>query len=148
MRPSDLVEAVERAIADTGDVTPHVDELLDNFYRTRSPTERSAMIKSEPQLIGNRFSDAYVGGVGEHLARRWSLAIPNWVRNDRRYLTSAIFHPDIPGRRRWMMVVTPIAFRVRLVFTGPEPLQRARFPYAEALIDRPEGGAYEELAVG
>lgn len=145
MRPRDLVEAVERTLKGPFGIEHHVDELLDNFYRA-DPTGRQAMIEGEPRLVEDAFADAFVGGVGEHLARRWGLSVPGWVRDERRYLKAAVFHPDIPGHRRWMMAVAPVAFRVRLIFTGPEPLQRARFPYDGEVAVLSDGGAFENLA--
>lgn len=138
MRPANLAAAVERATKDPSSIEFHVDELLDRFYTTDDPRLRQAMIDKQPSLLGEPFADAFVAGVGEHLARRWGLDVPNWVRDERRYLIEADFHPDVPSHRRYMMAVTPVAFRVRLIFTGPEPLQRARFPYATHAAALPE----------
>ena len=113
---------------DGAPATHAVDEFLDAFY-ARDGTDRWWMVGERPPLVGDAFVDAFVGGVGEHLSRRWGMDPPPWTAEPPRYLRRAVFHPDVPGYRRWMMAVTPVAFRARLIFTGPEPLQRARFPY-------------------
>ena len=128
MRPQTLAEVAERSITDT-DWRHHLDEFLDTFYGADGDTERqAAMLVAEPVLLGRPEADAFLGGVGEHLARRWSLPIPDWVRADPRYLTRALFVPDRRGLRRYLVAVSPVSFRTRLIFTGPDPLQRARFP--------------------
>ena len=44
-----------------------------------------------------------------------------------------MFVPDEKPMRRYLFVASPVAFRSRLIFTGPDPLQRARFPYRQGL---------------
>ena len=152
MRPRSLAEAAERATRDP-DWRHHLDEFLDTFYGAhRDHTAQAAMLRDEPALLGRGeaqalstaavladavLADAVLGGAGEHLARRWGLAVPRWVRHEARYLSRAVFMPDRPDMRGYMLAVTPVAFRVRLVFTGPDPLQRARFPYRDGVIDPP-----------
>ena len=63
--------------------------------------------------------------------------MPRWVRHEARYLDEAMFEPDRPGFRGYLFAVSPVAFRARLIFTGPEPLQRARFPYWRGILDLP-----------
>ena len=158
MRPRNLREAVERARRDGGDVRPHVDELLDNFYRTDDAVLRSTMIEQEPRLLDRAFGDTFVGAVGEHLARRWGLAVPTWTEAEERFLDTETFHPDVPGYRRWLIAVTPSAFARRNILTGPEPLHRLGFPGPTRSVelvsdeDWPEDGgpsippAYREAA--
>ena len=81
--------------------------------------------------------DAFLGAAGEHLARRWRVPIPGWVRSDARHLSEAWFVPDRPGLRGYLLAASPVAFRNRLIFTGPDPLQRARFPYHRGTVDFP-----------
>ena len=45
-------------------------EFLDEFY-TR-PEDRQGMIDEDPGFLDDVIYDAWIGGVGEHLARRWS----------------------------------------------------------------------------
>jgi hypothetical protein len=65
-----------------------------------------------------------------HLAGRWGLAIPAWVNDARRFLNE----PHLPEYMELAKPVylrdSPIAFRRHLIFTGDEPLRRARFPSA------------------
>ncbi|MEX6507317.1 hypothetical protein [Jiella sp. M17.18] len=129
MRPATLAEVASRTAAD-GAWDHHVREFMDAFYASDGDTGRqSAMIAEEPVIVGEERADAFIGGVGEHLARRWRLAMPFWVRDARRYLALPMFIPGDPQLKPYLLVVSPVAFRTRLIFTGPDPLQRARFPY-------------------
>jgi len=49
------------------------------------------MIGEEPRLTGVAFQDAYVGAMGEHLARRWGLDIPSWTQDSCRFLEEPHF---------------------------------------------------------
>ncbi|MER2265377.1 hypothetical protein [Methylobacterium oxalidis] len=137
MRPQTLSEVVARTRLD-GDWDHHTREFLDTFYAADGETgQQAAMIRAEPDLLGREPVDAYIGGVGEHLARRWGLPIPAWVRHEARYLTKALFIPNERNLRGYLICVSPVAFRARLIFTGPDPLQRARFPYHRGVVTWP-----------
>jgi hypothetical protein len=137
MRPKTLRETVERAAA-SGAWEHHLRDFLDHFYAADGEVARqSAAIAEPPGWIGEAKADAFMGGAGEHLARRWGLPIPAWVREEARYLDTALFVPDEPNLRGYLIGVSPVAFRVRLIFTGPDPLQRARFPYHRGVIRPP-----------
>ena len=133
MRPTSLREVAARTRID-GDWDHHLRNFLDHVYLADGDTaQQETSIAASPDLLGEPEVDAVLGGAGEHLARRWGLAIPGWVRDDARYLRRAMFYPDEPALRGYLMGASPVAFRVRLIFTGPEPLQRARFPYHRGL---------------
>ena len=68
MHPHTLAEAVEQHRAGR-DFWVTLNEFLDEFYAAGD--ERQSMIEQEPMLIGDPRLDAYIGAVGEHLARRW-----------------------------------------------------------------------------
>lgn len=137
MRPCHLREVVERS-RDDPDWDHHLREFLDTFYAADGdPDAQSSAIADDPGLLGQPRADAFLGGVGEHLARRWRLPVPGWVRDEARYLSTAMFVPDERGLRPYLLCVSPVAFRVRLIFTGPDPLQRARFPYGHGAIRLP-----------
>jgi hypothetical protein len=126
MRPTSLKDAVDRIIAGQNWVDA-VSEFLDEFY-TSGPTERQRMIGEEPQPTGVAFQDAYIGAVGEHLARRWGLEIPAWSDNPDRFLNEPSFPECMELAKPVFLRDSPIAFRRRLIFTEAEPLRRARFP--------------------
>ena len=151
MRPSTLAEVAVRSSTDP-DWRHHLDEFLDAFYGVdRDRSRQAAMIEEAPRLLGVARADAFLGGVGEHLARRWNLPIPRWVRSDERYLEEAFFVPDRRAFRGYLLAVSPVAFRTRLIFTGPDPLQRARFPYRRGVVSMPFdrfGTAAQGLADG
>ena len=137
MRPHSLAEVVERARED-GDWDHHLRDFLDAFYAADGDVARqAAFIADEPGLLGLPRADAFLGGAGEHLARRWGLRMPAWVRAESRYLTTALFVPDDKALRGYLLCVSPVSFRTRLIFTGPDPLQRARFPYHRGVITMP-----------
>ncbi|AWN41706.1 hypothetical protein [Methylobacterium durans] len=137
MRPATLREVAERTRRD-GDWDHHTREFLDTFYGADGDMARqAAMIRDEPDLLSQEPADAFIGGVGEHLARRWGLPIPQWVRHEARYLERALFIPNERNLRGYLICVSPVAFRARLIFTGPDPLQRARFPYHRGVITMP-----------
>lgn len=137
MRPQTQSTVVARVRGD-GDWEHHLRECLDAFYAADGdPARQAAFVAEEPGLLGRPEADAFLGGIGEHLARRWGLPIPAWVRAGSRYLDTALFVPDDKSLRGSLLCVSPMAFRTRLIFTGPDPLQRARFPYRRGVIAMP-----------
>ena len=137
MRPGTLAAVALRTAVD-GDWCHHLNEFLDDFYGADLDLHRqAAMIGEAPELLGEARPDAILGAAGEHLARRWGLPIPRWVRHEARYLDCAMYWPDAKGFHGYLLAVSPVSFRTRLIFTGPDPLQRARFPYARGTIALP-----------
>ncbi len=126
MRPTTLREAVDQVIQGY-DFFHATDEFLDEFYVAR-PEQRQRMIDEQPSLTGVSFQDAYVGAMGEHLARRWGLDIPAWADDPCRFLEEPYFPPYTQLAKAAFLHDSPIAFRRRLIFTEAEPLRRARFP--------------------
>ena len=123
MRPGSLREVVELVQAGDEDRIA-LDEFLDEFYMA---TERQSMIDAEPGFAERQPFDAYIGAVGEHLARRWGLVIPPWVEDSRRSKTP-FFPDDLQLMKPVLLRDSPIGFRRRLIFTEAEPLRRGRFP--------------------
>ena len=126
MRPTSLKEAVDRILTGESWVNA-INEFLDEFY-PNGTEERRRMIAEEPGLTGVAFQDAYVGAVGEHLARRWGLEIPAWADNPQRFLERPHFPDYMELAKPVFLRDSPTAFRRRLIFTEAEPLRRARFP--------------------
>jgi hypothetical protein len=132
-RPASLREAAALALDAEGDSAAFgraIAEFLDEFYT--KPGERQAMIANEPLRVG-RFEDAYLGGVAEHLARRWNLAIPGWVDQPHRFLDRAHFAGGLESLKAILLAESPLAFRKRQIFVEAEPLRRARMPRDEAV---------------
>lgn len=143
MRPRSLKEAVERVGAsgnplglDQGrgsDEYITLAEFLDEFYMAvqglPGQPEPQDMIDEEPPILGRQPFDAYIGAVGEHLARRWGLSrIPSWVEDKRRFLREPYFSDDAQLTKPLLLRDSPSAFRRRLIFTEAEPLRRGRWP--------------------
>lgn len=133
MRPRSLKEVAARASADTGSFADACDEFLDAFYLRHGDGEvQQGMLADPPIATGDAFRDAWIGAMGEHLAQRWGLPMPSWVRRkDHDRLSAPVFVPESKALRGYLLVASPPAFRARLIFTGSEPLQRARFPMGE-----------------
>ena len=124
MRPGTLKEAIEHIIAGE-DQFFAIPEFLDEFYLS---SNRQPMIDEEPAFTGRQPLDAYVGAIGEHLARRWGLIIPQWVEDSHRFLDTPFFPDGLQLMKPILLQDSPIAFRRRLIFTEAEPLRRGRFP--------------------
>lgn len=125
MRPTSLKQVVDRVMAGAS-LRLALDEFLDEFYL--NIRDRQTMIAEAPNYLGDARSDAYIGAVGEHLARRWGLTIPAWTDDPRRILSEPYFDGDVELLKRYLLMESPLAFRRRMIFTELEPLRRGRFP--------------------
>ena len=125
-RPATLVEVAEAARTDDGSYGVALAGFLDRFYL--NPASRQSMIDAEPPVIGVPVTDAYIGAVGEHLARRWDLAVPGWTADPRRTLHTPVFAGGIEALKAMLLAQSPLAFRKRMIFVEHEPLRRARMP--------------------
>src|ERR1700722_10621299 len=119
--PTTLSEAVrlylDHGEGQDGAFSVLLDEFLDAFYSEPDPARRQAMIDEEPPWTGNERHDAYVGAVGEHLARRWGLFIPAWTDNPAREVAEPWFVGVMgKGLSGLFLVESPVAFRRRRIF--------------------------------
>jgi hypothetical protein len=107
-----------------------LNEFADEFYLDHpDKTAQQRRIDPIPEPVGEPLTDALIGAVGEHLAQRWGLRVPGWTQRPVHFaLEEPRFLPDSPALRGVLIVESPPAFRSRLLFTGAEPLDRARFP--------------------
>ena len=103
-------------------------EFLDVFYAAVPVGEASACIADAPEPLADPQEHAVLGAIGEHLARRWGLAIPAWTDEPSRFLPRPYFTTPLEGLKALLLAESPIAFRRRLIFTEAEPLRRARMP--------------------
>ena len=132
-RPTALAEVVrlyrEYGEGREGAFSVLLDEFLDAFYTETASARRQDMIDEEPPRIGEERHDAYIGAVGEHLARRWGLCIPARSGAPWREVAEPWFVGMMgKGLSGLLLVESPIAFRSRRIFTEAEPLRRARMP--------------------
>jgi hypothetical protein len=128
-RPGTLAEVAGRISAGAA-FGPTLSEFLDEFYQ--HPERRAAMIADEPIRLADSREHAMLGAVGEHLARRWGLAVPIWTDDPSRFLREPYFTTPIENLKAMLLAQSPLAFRRRLIFTEAEPLRRARMPRATA----------------
>jgi hypothetical protein len=124
-RPGTLAEVAARTREGTS-FGHALSEFLDEFYA--HPEQRQAMIADEPAQLADAQQHAMLGAVGEHLARRWTLAVPSWTNDESRFLHEPCFTTPIENLKAMLLVQRPQAFRRRLIFTEAEPLRRARMP--------------------
>jgi hypothetical protein len=128
-RPNTLAEVAAKANAGAA-FGPTLSEFLDEFYG--HPERRQAMIADEPAPLSDDREHAVLGAVGEHLARRWGLAVPAWTNDTKRFLHEPYFTTPIENLKAMLLAQSPLAFRRRLIFTEAEPLRRARMPHRHA----------------
>jgi hypothetical protein len=126
-RPRTLAEVARRRNA-AGDFSMLMREFLDEFYGALATGAADLCIAEEPEKLPDPQDHAFLGAVGEHLARRWNLAIPPWTQDPSRFLRRPYFTTPIEGLKALLIAESPIAFRRRLIFTEAEPLRRARMP--------------------
>jgi len=129
MRPNTLAE-VARRVSAGAPFGPTLSEFLDEFYL--HPEQRAAMIAAEPSHLADERQHATLGAVGEHLARRWGVAVPSWTDDASRFLHEPYFTTPIEQLKAMLLIESPLAFRRRLIFTEAEPLRRARMPQPAA----------------
>jgi hypothetical protein len=103
---------------------------MDEFYLDHpDKAAQQRRIEPVPEFVGAPLVDTLIGATGEHLAQRWGLRIPDWTQRPEHFaLEKPQFIPDSRALRGVLIVESPPAFRSRLIFTGAEPLDRARFP--------------------
>ena len=129
--PTSLADAVATVMDGRGDFAVLLDEFLNVFYTETDSAARQRMIDDEPGATGDKRRDAYIGAVSEHLARRWSLAIPAWSMQPWRCVDEPWFVGSMGIALSGLFLVeSPLAFRHRRIFTEAEPLRRARMPRA------------------
>ena len=126
-RPDTLVEVARRRKAG-GDFSLLLREFLDEFYESLRSGVAGTSIAGDPVALSDPQEQALLGAIGEHLARRWNLAIPPWTEDPSRFLHRPYFTTTIEGLKALLLAESPIAFRRRLIFTEAEPLRRARMP--------------------
>jgi hypothetical protein len=127
-RPHTLAEVARRRNAGEQEFSEGLREFLDEFYGALRAGKAADLIEAAPEPIEDRRQHAFLGAVGEHLARRWNLPIPAWTEDASRFLKRPYFTTPLEGFKAMLLVESPLAFRRRLIFTEAEPLRRARMP--------------------
>ncbi len=97
---------------------------LEGYGRTRAG-DRATLLARRPDPTGDRRFDAFVGGLGEHLAYHDLLTTPAWTSEHERFLDFAWFWSDLPSLRTRALIHSPASFRRRGIFVDPYDLGRA-----------------------
>lgn len=126
-RPGTLAEVARRRNGGE-DLSALLREFLDEFYDAVRRGEAAPLIAEMPEPLAEPREHALLGGIAEHLARRWSLPIPGWTDDRSRFLREPYFTTEVEGFKALLLAQSPLAFRRRLIFTEAEPLRRARMP--------------------
>ena len=130
-RPESLNEVARLTRTQPAKFRLWLNEFLDDFYLS-SPTGRQRRIAEKPDFLGDPRIDAWLCAVGEHLARRWRLPMPEWVFDPAGKGTAVAdysgFGPEMIRMRKLLDRESPSPFRRRNIFVEAEPLTRARFP--------------------
>jgi len=94
MRRPDTLAEVARRVSAGAPFGATLSEFLDEFYGHQD--QRQAMIADEPAALPDLREHAVLGAVGEHLARRWGLAVPRWTNEATRFLHEPYFKTSRP----------------------------------------------------
>lgn len=89
------------------------------------------MLADKPPLSRNSRLDAYLGGAGEYLSQYTDNMAPEWTNAPERFLHMPWFDTKVENLKARMILVSPIAFQRRLIFTEEEPLFRPSKLYME-----------------
>jgi hypothetical protein len=129
-RPQTLADVAQIARQNPSEFPRALDEFVDEFYLDHpNRMAQQQRLDIVPNSVGDPAIDAWIGAAGEHLAQRWGLKVPRWTQRDFHFaLQEPVFLPSSVAVRGIVIVESPPAFRSRLIFTGAEPLARARFP--------------------
>jgi hypothetical protein len=130
LRPQTVADVARRAREAPAEFYIALNEFTDEFYLDHpDKAVQQRRIDPVPEIVGHPLIDTLIGAVGEHLAQRWGLRVPDWTQRSEHFaLDKPYFMPDSRALRGVLIVESPPAFRSRLIFTGAEPLDRARFP--------------------
>jgi hypothetical protein len=129
-RPQTIADVADIGRKNPSNFAMALDEFVDEFYLDH-PDKMAQQRRLDviPAEVCDPLMDAWIGAVGEHLAQRWGLHVPNWTRRNFHFaLKEPYFLPASLALRGVVIVESPPAFRSRLIFTRAEPLARARFP--------------------
>jgi hypothetical protein len=129
-RPQTLADVAHWARKAPSDVYIALNEFMDEFYLDHpDKSAQQRRLDAVPQILQQPLIDTLIGAAGEHLAQRWGLMVPDWTQRPAHFaLEKPHFMPDSRALRGILLIESPPAFRSRLIFTGAEPLDRARFP--------------------
>lgn len=126
-RPGSAAAAFARI---TGGENPHValGDFLDDWRRTPM-AERSALVANPiadagADLSTRRWAALFAAAV-EHLCVGDGLAVPGWVGRKDYRLAEPWFLVPGTALRAWLLVSTPVPFKMRNVFAGDTVLSRA-----------------------
>lgn len=96
-------------------------ELVGRFQRADDGTRRR-MITASPSTTGAAEWDAFVAALAEWLAVRAGVPVPEWVRDEHRYLRRGWWVTPMESMRAWEYAGSPASFRNHGVYLHRDSL--------------------------
>jgi len=125
MRPRTLAEVSRLTLA--GD---SFDRCLANFLDEFYLAPNAVALADVPPLLAptqadlGHVQDAYLAATAEELARRFSLAVPDWIADEARKLHRPWFASPLAALRAVLLLESPPGFRARNLFVSENALSR------------------------
>lgn len=123
-RPMTLVDLAARMKANSNEKIRWklVWEFLEE-YRWETSDAQPALLRSEPESVGDERWDALLAALAEHLAAKHDLAPPPWTAL--RVLRHPWFPAELASQRVDALVWAPAAFRKHGVYLSSKDLEAA-----------------------
>jgi hypothetical protein len=90
-------------------------EFCDTFYLAYPDRRRmQSHIDPVPDITDDAEKDAWIGAIGEHLALRWGLTVPEWTTRAMHFaLMEPVFMPPSKALRQLLIAESPYGNRVK-----------------------------------
>lgn len=102
-------------------------QLLDNFYSTKTDSEKLSLIIDEPEYNEQHIVFlCMLAGTVEKLAKNYNLPIPEWVNEDK-YVMKKIYYAfdtQNPEFQKYLSETTPDEYKKRNIMVGESMLER------------------------
>jgi len=119
------LEEIARRSSSKDDFWLNLGDFLDGFYHHPDPSAlRDEPLFLSEKLANGPYFDAYLAGLGEHLARQYRFPVPSWVEHPKRILLRPVFAFDTYEGKMFLLVESPPAFRARNIFISADALTR------------------------
>jgi hypothetical protein len=121
-RPENLAVVAELEASQKYPIHLGLPEWVDGFWAS-SENKRISFLQPAPILLNN-WQDAYLAAIAEHFSYLNGLNPPDWTFDKTRFLLKPHFVGGMESFKAYLLVVSPPAFRKRLIFTEGQPFSR------------------------